>query len=596
VIGAAQIADDGGVLATCRVQGPGISYAVNDLVLVSFDRYGNGRLLGRTGVENTTGVDGTTFSATFFPRLGKDSGVAAVGFLSGTGVDQNNSTGYWRGDRQTIGLSLRSGSQGVPDVPGAVFYGFVGGFPCVISRAGVAFNAQLAVGIGGVTINDYQGLWGPSSGGGVSLVARPGVLGTAGSPPASLPGAMYLKTNPKSLVLADNGAIAFQATLVIGLPNVTDASDTVIVERRPAEPLSLVAREGMTVPGHPSLTFRSLDTSAFVSVGGMTLNGAGWIAFGDIDGANPPSSGVSRLWRRAPDGHFDLLAARDAADGGGSPVGMVGTFTTILAPAMSSTGTTVFAGVVTTPTGVQVAGMWAVDPAGTTTLLVSSGIANSALSPPDALGAVFSIEPPSKGSYRINSRGQIVFRWKLEDGIGGASTTNDDGLWAWDPSAGLLTVARTGDTVTINSTPQTIRSINTFLGPGGNDDGRIMDVNALGEVACVVQFADNSGALLVKQLPGSGACCRGAVCSIDSSAACTGANSRFAGIETACLAGPQNTCCAADFDQSGSLDTLDIFAYINAWLAGDQAADTNHSGGLDVVDLLSFINVWYAGC
>lgn len=596
VIGAAQISDDGTTLATCRVAGPDISYAVNDLVLVSFDRYGSGRLLGRTGVANATGVDGTTFSATFFPRLGKDGGVAAVGFLSGTGVDPTNSTGYWRGDRQAIGLSLRSGAPGVPDVPGAIFYGFVGGFPCAISRAGVAFNAQLAVGTGGVTINDYQGLWGPSSGGGVSLVARPGVLSGPGSPPASLPGAMYTKTNYRSLALADNGSLAFQATLALGAPDVSDANDTVIVERRAGAPLTIAAREGGMVPGYPGVTFRSLDTSAFVSAGGLTMNGAGWIAFGDIDGANPPSAGVSRLWRRSPDGQFLLLAARDGSPGFGAPVGIDGTFTTILAPAMNGSGTTVFTGVVTTATGVQAAGLWKVEASGATTLLAASGVAGSPLSPPNSSGAAFSIDPPAKGSYRINGRGQVVFRWKLESGIGGTTSTNDDGLWAWDPAAGLLKVSRTGDTVQIGSTVETIRSVNSFLGPGGNDDGRIMDVSALGEVAYVVQFADNTGALLVAQLPGDGACCRGATCAIDSSAACVGPNTRFAGLGTACVVGVHGTCCSADFDQSGLLDSLDIFAFINAWLSGNPAADANHSGVLEAVDILEYINTWYTGC
>lgn len=596
VIGAAQIADDGTTLATCRVAGPGLVYAVNDLVLVSFDRYGNGRLLGRTGVANATGVDGTTFSATFFPRLGKDAGVAAVGFLSGAGVDPSNSTGYWRGDRQSIGLSLRSGLQAVPDVPGAVFYGFVGGFPCAISRAGVAFNAQLAVGTGGVTIDNYQGIWGPSSGGGVSLVARPGVVGGVGAPPSSLAGAVYLRTNFKSLVLADNGALAFQATLALGTPGVTDANDTLIVERRPGEQATIAAREGMEVPGHPGVFLRSLDTSAFVSAGGLTMNGAGWIAFGDIDGANPPSAGVSRLWRRAPDGRFDLLAARDAAGGPGSPVGMNGTFTTILAPAMNGSGATVFAGQVTSATGVRSAGLWSIDPAGTVSLLGASGLANSPLSPPDSSGAAFSTEPPANGSYRINARGQVLFRWKLENGVGGTTATSDDGLWAWDPAAGLLKVSRTGDQILVGSTPQNVRSINTFLGPGGDDDGRIMDVNELGEAAYVVQFADNTGALLVAQLPGSGACCRGATCAVDSSAACAGPNTRFAGLGTACVIDPHGTCCAADFDHSGTPDTIDIFAFLNAWLSGSISADTNRSGSLDATDILEYLNAWYAGC
>ncbi|HMN42480.1 MAG TPA: GC-type dockerin domain-anchored protein [Phycisphaerales bacterium] len=55
------------------------------------------------------------------------------------------------------------------------------------------------------------------------------------------------------------------------------------------------------------------------------------------------------------------------------------------------------------------------------------------------------------------------------------------------------------------------------------------------------------------------------------------------------------TICPADFDCLGGLTVGDIFAYLNAWLAGDPQADTN-GGGLAVQDIFDFLNAWFAGC
>ncbi len=54
--------------------------------------------------------------------------------------------------------------------------------------------------------------------------------------------------------------------------------------------------------------------------------------------------------------------------------------------------------------------------------------------------------------------------------------------------------------------------------------------------------------------------------------------------------------CPGDFDLNSSLNVDDIFAYINAWFAGDRSADVNYSGGLESQDIFDFLNLWFAGC
>jgi hypothetical protein len=54
--------------------------------------------------------------------------------------------------------------------------------------------------------------------------------------------------------------------------------------------------------------------------------------------------------------------------------------------------------------------------------------------------------------------------------------------------------------------------------------------------------------------------------------------------------------CAADFDCSGSLGSGDIFAYLNAWFAGDPRAEFDGVAGLTTGDVLSYLSAWFVGC
>lgn len=53
--------------------------------------------------------------------------------------------------------------------------------------------------------------------------------------------------------------------------------------------------------------------------------------------------------------------------------------------------------------------------------------------------------------------------------------------------------------------------------------------------------------------------------------------------------------CVADFDGSGSATVQDVFAYLNAWFAGDARTDLD-GDGVNVQDIFTFLNAWFAGC
>jgi len=54
--------------------------------------------------------------------------------------------------------------------------------------------------------------------------------------------------------------------------------------------------------------------------------------------------------------------------------------------------------------------------------------------------------------------------------------------------------------------------------------------------------------------------------------------------------------CRADFDQSGTRDVSDIFAFLSAWFAAGPGSDFDQSGTRDVSDIFAFLSAWFAGC
>ena len=54
--------------------------------------------------------------------------------------------------------------------------------------------------------------------------------------------------------------------------------------------------------------------------------------------------------------------------------------------------------------------------------------------------------------------------------------------------------------------------------------------------------------------------------------------------------------CPADFNNDGSVNTVDVIAFLNAWSARHPSADFNHDGTVNTQDVIAFLNAWSAGC
>ncbi len=105
------------------------------------------------------------------------------------------------------------------------------------------------------------------------------------------------------------------------------------------------------------------------------------------------------------------------------------------------------------------------------------------------------------------------------------------------------------------------------------------------------------GACGVNACPILGACCQRNTCGLMQSAACEQVHGQYRGDGVACLpVGTFNACCTGNFDGVNGVEVYDIFAFLNAWFAGDLRADIDQSGVLKVLDIFTFIGEWRAGC
>lgn len=54
--------------------------------------------------------------------------------------------------------------------------------------------------------------------------------------------------------------------------------------------------------------------------------------------------------------------------------------------------------------------------------------------------------------------------------------------------------------------------------------------------------------------------------------------------------------CPADFDLSGSVDPLDVIAFLDAYADADPVADFDGDGSVNSLDVIAFLRAWAAGC
>ena len=413
--------------------------------------------------EGQTAPSGPGSFESFFPPSLNDLGQAAFfTTLIGSGTNNDNNTAIYRDDGGTL-TQIARGGQAAPT--GFENFRFVA-IPTLNNKGQAAFR----VGFGGVSAANDFGIY---RGDGTTLVQIARTSQAAPSGPGRF--TSFGSTDP---ALNDAGQVAFNASLG-GSSGVGPTNDFGIY-RGDGTSLTQIVRKGQAVPSGPG---------SFTGVGLRSLNGAGQVAFfATLGGNGVDATNDGGIYRG--DGASLTQVVRE---GQAAPSGP-GTFTGFPGGiAFNNAGQTAFfadlggSGVVTTNSS----GVYRAEGGGDMTL---TQIARAGQVAPSGPGVFINFDRPGLfDSPALNEAGQAVFFANL----GGSDVTsrNDLGLYLYDDSLGLLTVAREGDSFlgsTISDLAFTSGSTLASQRSGLND---------LGQVAYLYTLADGNRGIAIFSVP-----------------------------------------------------------------------------------------------
>jgi hypothetical protein len=240
----------------------------NDFGIWKFSDAG-GELIARKGIGNVPGVSSTNFDELGDPTINAAGQVAFTSTLTNGGaINPSNDVGVWLYSGTSGTLLARTGSGGVPGLPGADFEEFQ---TLLLSDSGeVLVEFRLAAGTAGVTTENDLGLWTFQSGEN-HLVAR---TGSGGVPDVS--GASFFDFG--DLAFNAQGFTAVEATLATG-GDVSTENDEGLWLLGHSGGGRLIAREGDQLAG------RTIAALSFVGNSGGNdgrpsgLNALGQVAF-----------------------------------------------------------------------------------------------------------------------------------------------------------------------------------------------------------------------------------------------------------------------------------------------------------------------------
>lgn len=153
---------------------------------------------------------------------------------------------------------------------------------------------------------------------------------------------------------------------------------------------------------------------------------------------------------------------------------------------------------------------------------------------------------------RINNLGQIAFMVIGRDAAGGSA----NGVWVYDPIAGLRKVVTTGDVLQTGSgNTRPLTSVSFTADEVG--DVRQTGLNNSGTLVFAATTEDSAGVFTVDL------------------------NRLF---------------CRADLNRDGVLDISDIFRFLDLYFSGSPRGDFDGSGTLSAGDFYRYIDLWVSGC
>lgn len=481
------------------------------------------------------------------PALAPNGIVSIGGTVAGSGVTTANDTAFWYGNSSSPSLIAREGTTVAPNSGGALltsaFNGMSMGNSYRANGAGqVLFSSSL--GAPATTTNNVGVYIGSSSG--LVEVARKGNP-MPGAPALPATDGPFMTPDTFGFFLNGAGEVAHTGTLVAGTAGGVTTSDDKVLYTTVGGPQRIVAREGSAVPGMTDVKYKAATSFTIATMG---LNNGGKIVFNATLDNIAPGTGVTTTndtaWLVDDHGTIStLIREGDSIDSetfsaaqfsGGvfltnSNRVVINGFTTAAAPNNR---------------------LWTGPLGGPYTRIVTQGVTTV---PGDS--SVVLDYTASSANVAVNSLGQLVFISALT----GPSVTvgvDDIGMFGWDPTSGLVLIARKGVTPV----------------PGIIDTTQVSLIGATGVTGenTSAMFTDNGWLTFRIQ--------------------------DIKGFQAIIRTKPFALPCPADVDDNGSVNTDDLLLLIGSWGA---CADPNNCpadiDGNDLVntdDLLVIIGGWGA--
>jgi len=568
------------------------------------------RLLARQG-HPAPGTEAGTFFQTLNAVTGGANGRALfAASLGGPLVDPAvNAESLWEADLVGTTIAARAGQLAPGTSPVGSFVAFSGATVFDGTGGQLRVNAYVESPEGEPQDLPFtRGTW-------VREGANFGLAYWSFGPAPDITGALLNETYESSGPLGPGafcGRISGPAVgsiLINGVP----ISNNWCVWRTDAGERHLIARTATAAPGTPSgVVFSTLANSLILPA----VNARGDVVFsGMLAGTGTTSANRSGLWRANDEGVALLVRA-------GSPATAAGTGVVFDALSVGSTDgslalmnngdavfCTYFAG-----TGVNLSncrGIYKRSPSGVDTLIARAGVSNPAL--PSGTTLVRTMLPRA---MKAAGDDHVMFTAQLSGT--GVTTSNDDVLLRHTAAGGLQVLAREGTTIgshilksyvnngaDMQITASGFAAVPAMFSPASNPSATpvlgVLGVSPSG-VARVLAVQNHNIALSDGTFPVIGQLRIAPKSAISEDGRVAMAASFGSGtprdegvfVVTIDSGFVPPAPCLADYNNSGSVTSQDIFDFLTDWFLGN--ADFDQSGVTEVTDIFAYFSVYFAGC
>ena len=283
------ISAEGTAALFARLDGPGVTFDNDSGVWLEAD---GALVLAAQAGDPAPGtgpgvvfVDFSIFELPTRPSFGAGRTVWN-GLLTGSGVSFMNSAGLWSSDGATTELLIRTGDPAPGEPAGVTFQ------ELQFRGLGPDGDALLSARVTGSAIgpSNDEALWSDRDGTLIPVLRE-------GDSPAGLPAGVVVErpgaASAFGATTSGPGGRVATATFLAG-PGVGGGNDEAVILEDPSGVPLLVAREGGTVPGHPTETFGDGGTAEFASLSSALPGAVVFTATLD-DGANLREGAFSNL-------------------------------------------------------------------------------------------------------------------------------------------------------------------------------------------------------------------------------------------------------------------------------------------------------------